>query len=93
MGLDYTTSGNDREFASSDSIMARFMPEATSTDFNDTVFPFMAVEQVAAADSGGGNGCTLAAAGNKMESVFTSLLPALLFGFVLGRKFVRRKYS
>jgi len=89
--LDYTTSGNDSEFAAGASEMARFVPDATSPDFNDTVFPFMAVQQFAAEQDGGDSSCTLAASGNANGTVFATLLPALLIGFVFGRKLTRRK--
>ncbi|MGI9535362.1 MAG: DUF4331 family protein [Thermodesulfobacteriota bacterium] len=88
--LNYTTGGNDSEFAASTSSIARFMPETTSPNFNDTVFPFMAVAQQAP-DSGSDSGCTLAPAGNRDGAALASLLPALIFGFVFGRKLIRRK--
>jgi len=91
MGLDYTTSGNDREFAAGSGI-ARFIPESTSPDFIDTVFPFMAVAQEAPADNGVvDSGCTLAVPSSSVNSVFTLLLPGLMIVFTFGRKLFRRK--
>jgi len=91
MGVDYTTSGNDREFAAGSGI-ARFIPESTSPDFIDTVFPFMAVAQEVPADNGvDDSGCTLAAPGSTINSVFTLLLPGLMIVFAFGRRLFRRK--
>ncbi|MGI9553385.1 MAG: DUF4331 family protein [Thermodesulfobacteriota bacterium] len=88
--LNYTTSGNDSGFAASGSSIAQFMPETTSPNFNNTVFPFMAVAQQAP-DGGSDSGCSLASTGNKSKAALASLLPALIFGFVFGRMLIRRK--
>ena len=90
-GLDYTTSGNDRDFASG-SAVSRFLPESSSPDFINTVFPFMAVAQEAPADNSGDSdsGCSLAPSGNAKGTATALLIPALMFVFTLGRR-LRRK--
>ncbi len=90
-GLDYTTSGNDKEFAAG-SLISRFVPESSSPDFTDSVFPFMAVAQEAPADNGDSSdsGCSLAPAGPAKGSAAALLIPALMFIFTLGRRLGRR---
>jgi len=52
----------------------------------------MAVAQEAPADNGvDDSGCTLAAPGSTVNSVFTLLLPGLMIVFAFGRRLFRRK--
>ncbi len=89
-GLDYTTSGNDRGFAAG-SLISRFIPESSSPDFIDSVFPFMAVAQEAPAENGGSSdsGCSLAASGSASGSIAALLIPALMLVFAFGRRLRR----
>lgn len=88
-GLDYTTSGNDRDFAAG-SLMSRFIPESGSPDFIDSVFPFMAVAQEAPADNNSSDsGCSLAASGTSTGSIAALLIPALMLVFAFGRRLRR----
>jgi len=90
-GVDYTTSGNDRGFASG-SAVARFTPDSTSPDFIDTVFPFMAVAQEAPADNGSSDsGCSLVSSGTAANSVMALLIPGVVFVFTFGRRFTRKR--
>lgn len=91
--LDYTTSGNDREFAAgSGSGTTRLMPDSTSPDFNDTVFPFMAAAQQPAQQApqvGGDGGCVISGTGSTGSATVALLVPAMIFGLVLGRRLLR----